>query len=343
VGTEEIEKWMQRARDLAAEGLYWSQANGIAWLEQRISLWPEGWGDDLQILVFGDFSPPEGILEIPSLGIAVFPEKQENTVIRNAMCVLKATVKIREKTVSALIEAGRRINVFLGAYTLVEWGNAGCGWWSWVTHGTGGGVGTKLAHDDLPRAVDGILRLRPDIRQKVEAALYWVREPRNLLMEFYRNDVLRLYSSYWNAFECLVEAVIAIRPMPKSDRKSKQELLDGFISERKGRLTLRDVQDCYQQIVNLGFVGKAAHALQVCFGAEASQYVDECFRLPDKKNRLYDIRNAINHGAIDAEHPEELLRVESRLRRLWMINWRIFGLLTPFPAPLDSNLQPPSP
>lgn len=342
MGLEEIDKWVRRAQELAAEGLDWSQAHGVAWLEQRISLWPEAWGDDLQILVFGDFSPPDGLFEIPSLGITVFPEKQEGHGIRNAMCVLKATVKVKEKTVREVIEAGRRINVFLGAYTLVEWGNGGCGWWSWVIHGTGSGAGTTLAHNDLPRAVDGILRLRPDIKQRVEAALFWVREPRNLLMEFYRNDVLRVYSAYWNAFECLVEAIIALRPMPKSDRKSKRELLDRFLSERKGRLTLHDVQDCYQRIVNPGFVGKAAHALQICFGPEASQYIDECFRLSDKRNRLYDIRNAINHGTIDAEHPEELTRVQSRLTRLWMITWRMFGLLIPFPAPLDSTLKPPS-
>lgn len=55
-------------------------------------------------------------------------------------------------------------------------------------------------------------------------------------------------------------------------------------------------------------------------------------------NRLYDIRNAINHGDIDAENPTEILRVESRLRRLWMIVWRMFGLFVPFPAPADSRL-----
>jgi hypothetical protein len=303
-------------------------------------LWPDSWGDDLRILIYGDFEPPAAVLAIPSLGITVFPERQQNTVICGARCVLEATVKVGERTVPALVDAGRRVNVFLGAYTLVEWGNAGSGWWSFVTHDAGGGVVTKLAHDDLPRAVDGILRLRPEVRQKVEAALYWVREPRNLLMESHRTDLLRVYSSYWNAFECLVEAVIAIRPMGKSDKRTKQQLLDEFVKNRGGRLTPDAVQECYQQVVSPGFVGKATHALRVCFGADADHYVRECFRLPDKKNRLYKVRNAINHGDIDAEHPEELIRVKSRLDRLWMIVWRMFGLLVPFPAPLDSTLQP---
>ncbi len=333
------ERLLTRARELKREGVDWFQAHGVAWLEERIRQWPAAWGDDLQILIYGDFDPPDDVLEIPSLGITIFPEKQLNSVIKTAMCVLKATVKLNEKSVPALIEAGRRINVFLGAYTLVEWGNAGSGWWSWVTHGTGGGVGTKIGHGDIPRAIEGILSLQPDVKQRLDAALYWVREPRNLLLEFYRSDVLRIYSCYWNAFECLVEAFNIVKPLPKLTRNEKQSLIDEFVARKAKRLTAADIEDCYQFIVNPGFVGKASHALTVCFGEEAGYYIKECFKLADKKNRLYDIRNAINHGDIDAEHPEELIRVESRLHRLWMIVWRMFGRLVPFSAPMDSELK----
>jgi hypothetical protein len=336
---DDLEKWLERAREHESNGLDWFQAKGIAWLEERILKWPADWGDNLEVLIFGDFEPPAEPLFVPSLGITVLPEKQENTAIKGATCVLKAIVQMSEKSVPALIEAGRRINVLLGAYTLVEWGNAGSGWWSYVTHGTGGGVGTKLAHDDMPRAIEGILKLRPVIRKKVDAALYWIREPKNLLMEFHRNDVLRVYSSYWNAFECLVEAVISVRPMPKMDRNTKQKLLDEFVESCGDKLTPSNVQQCYQQIVNPGFVGKATHALRVCFNNQADHYINECFRLPDKHNRLYDIRNSINHGDIDAENPEELLRVESRLHELWMIIWRMFSLLVPFSAPLNSKTK----
>jgi hypothetical protein len=330
---------LDRAAEIQTTGLDEDITFGTAWLEERIRLWPESWGNDLRILIYGDFDPPTAVLEIPSLGITVFPDKQKNTIICLARCVLEATVRVGQRSVPALIDAVRRINVFLGAYTLVEWGNDGIGWWCWVTHDTRGGVVTKLAHDDLPRAVDGILRLPPEVRQKVDAALYWIREPRNLLRESHRNDVLRVYSSYWNAFECLVEAVIAIRPMAKLDRRSTRQMLDDFVNSRGGRLTPADVQECYQQVVSPGFFGKATHALRVCFGNEADHYIHECFRLPDKKNRLYDLRNAINHGGIDAENPEELLRVKSRLARLWIIVWSMFGRLVPFPAPSGAWLM----
>jgi hypothetical protein len=87
--------------------------------------------------------------------------------------------------------------------------------------------------------------------------------------------------------------------------------------------------------VNPGFVGKASHALRECFPNEAETYIDECFKAEDRRKRLYDIRNAINHGEVDAENPDELIRIESRLKLLWMIVWRMFGRIVPFPAPVD--------
>jgi hypothetical protein len=326
-----------RARELQGNGLDWLLANGIAWLEERIRQWPQAWGDDLRVLLYGDFKVPDSILKYPSLGITVNPEKKDDTIIRGAMTVLEATVKVEEKSVPALIDAARRINLLLGIYTLHEWGNAGCGWWSWVTHGTGGGVLTKLAHDGIEQSTTSVLKLPPEVRKKVEAAMFWVREPRNLLLESYRPDVLRVYSSYWNAFECLVEAVNALKPRLAPSKPEKQAQIDDFIRQRGGRLTAADVQECYQSIVSPGFVGKASHALRVCFGSEGEGYAEECFRLSPQGDRLYDIRNAINHGDIDAENPHELLRVEARLRRLWMIVWRMFGRFIPFPAPADSK------
>lgn len=288
-------------------------------------------------MIYGDFEQPKVTIDIPGLGIVVHPEKLEGTVIRNAMTVLKATVMVREKSVSSLIDAARRINVFLGAYTLVEWGNSACGWWSWVTHGTGSGVMTKLEHQDVSKAIGGILALPGAVRAKVDAALYWVREPRNLWIEFYRSDLLRVYSAYWNAFECLVEAINLIKPCGKLSGHEKQKLIDDLIAKHSRIVSPHFVQDAYQEIVNPGFVAKASHALSVCFGEDATGYIRECFRLPEQRNRLYDIRNAINHGDIDAENPEELLRVESRLVRLWIIIWGMFGRLIPFPAPLNSH------
>lgn len=185
-------------------------------------------------------------------------------------------------------------------------GNSACRWWSWVTHAHGGGVFDSLAHPNLTRAIEEILRLPQAVRQRVDAALYWIREPRNTRMEFGRNDLLRFYVAYWNAFECLVEAVNILKPQLKLSKSEKQQKIDDFLAKRSGRLTASDIQECYQDIVNPGLVGKATHALRVCFGDDAAKYSEECFRLGNEGNRLYNIRNAINHGEVDAEDPEEL-------------------------------------
>jgi hypothetical protein len=60
--------------------------------------------------------------------------------------------------------------------------------------------------------------------------------------------------------------------------------------------------------------------------------------LKTKQNRLYDVRNAINHGDIDGENPEELARVANRYRRLKLMVLGMFGRLVPFRFPIDSDL-----
>jgi hypothetical protein len=129
-----IERLSERSRELKAGGLDWSQAHAIAWLEEWIRQWPTAWGDELQILLYGDFKAPSSKIEIPSLGITVYPEKTQKTFIRGAMTVLTASVTVEEKSVAAVIDAARRINILLGTYTVHGWGNGACGWWSWVTH-----------------------------------------------------------------------------------------------------------------------------------------------------------------------------------------------------------------
>src|SRR5262249_5141286 len=147
----------------------------------------------------------------------------------------------------------------------------------------------------------------------------------------------RIYSSYWNAFECLVEAVHLIYPPATSSSSEKQAEIEEFFRQPGRSITARDIQDCFRSIIDPGFRGKAVHAFQVCFGQkDAVRYSEECFTLKDKQNRLYDIRNAINHGSIDAENPTELIRIEAKLTRLWMIVWRMFGRFLPFSVPMDS-------
>jgi hypothetical protein len=327
----------QRTQELMASGIRAGHARSLASLEMRIARWPSDWGDDLHVVIYGDFEAPAIELDFPHLGITIEPEKLANTFIGSAVCVLKARVRISEKSVEALIGAAARINTLLGVWAALNWGNSGSGWWSHVTHGSITGVMAKLESDRAEKVVEALGRLPAPVARKVRSALYWVREPRQLMMEAHRCDVLRVYAGYWNAFECLVEAVCLLCPQPKLGRAEKQEAIDAFVASRDGKLNAAAISKCHKEIVEPGFVAKASYALRQCFLDRADQYVLECFGMKPKQDRLYDIRNAINHGDIDADNPSELLRVEDRHRRPWMIVFGMLGLLIPIDRPLDQD------
>jgi hypothetical protein len=327
----------QRTEDLVTSGIREGHARGLALLELRITQWPSGWGDDLVVLIYGDFDTPPAELNFPDLGIIIEPEKVTNSVIKSARCVLKTRVKIAEKSVKALVDAATRIDTLLGVLSVLNWGNSGSGWWSYVTHPSMGGVVSKLEPDRVKKVIDTLRTLSPPVAVKVRSAMYWIREPRQLLMEGHRSDVLRVYAGYWNAFECLVDAVCLLRPQLKLARADKQARIDAFVAQRKGKLDAAAILECYKEFVDPGFVAKASHALKVCFPERADQYVVECFRMKPEQDRLYSIRNAINHGDVDADNPSELLRIEDRHSRLWMIVFGMLGLIIPIDRPLDQQ------
>lgn len=156
--------------------------------------------------------------------------------------------------------------------------------------------------------------------------------------EALQSDVLQTYAAYWNAFECLVEAVLTLKPYQKPDRAQKQQALEKLFAAHEKKISAEFVQKAYSQIIKPGLIGKATHVLQVCFGKKAAQhYTDECFQLPKKEDRLYNIRNAINHGEIDAENPREDIRIEARLLKLTMMILGMFGWLLPVKFPCDSE------
>ena len=117
----------QRTEDLIASGIREGHTRGLAQLEMRIAQWPSGWGDDLLVLIYGDFNAPPAELHFPDLGITIEPEKVTTSVIKSALCVLKARVKIPEKSVKALADAAARINTLLGVLAVLNWGNSGSG------------------------------------------------------------------------------------------------------------------------------------------------------------------------------------------------------------------------
>lgn len=348
----------ERTKELQATGLSEGRARMSALLEHRISRWPAEWGDELRFILYGDFRLPEEYLFFSDLGITIEAGRVNESIVTAALCVRKARMTVREKSIAGLVEAAKQINTLLGALAVADWGNSGCGWWSHVTHGTPSGTSLPFDKDEIEGVIAGLKKLRPDVGRKVRAAIYWIREPRHMVMEGYRSDTLRVYAGYWNAFECLVDAVCLLSPQPKSTKEEKERKINEFIARRgskstaneaiesytlqvdqalqgsESRLSVNDIVQC-SRLADPGFVAKASHALQICFRDRAEEYIIECFRAKPKEDRLYDIRNSINHGDIDAENSKELIRVEDRRTRLWFIVFGMLGLFVPIKRPLD--------
>jgi len=340
-GAAEAERFFrfieERTHELKTAGLPEGQARNTAMLEERISRWPQEWGNELVVVLYGDFRPPAKPLHFADLGITIEAEKISVSIIISAMCVLKARITVKEKNVAGLTDAAERLNTLLGICSVVDWGNCGSGWWCHVTHGSLAGLSPAFDQEAIETVIKQMTLLQPEVRQKVKAALYWIREPRQLMREGYRSDLLRVYAGYWNAFECLVDAVCKLRPHAKVSKVEKQNHIDQFITARDGKLSVSDISDCYRSFVDPGFVAKASHALRICFPDNAERYIVECFKAKPEQDRLYKIRNAINHGDINADDLQELIRVEDKHRRLWMIVFGMLGLFIPIKRPLDSE------
>ena len=113
--------------------------------------------------------------------------------------------------------------------------------------------------------------------------------------------------------------------------------LDQFLAQRRGRLNVKSLRECYQQFVDPGFVAKASHALHVCAPERADGYIKECLHVKPKEGQLYAVRNAINHGEIDTNSLQEVFQVEEKLSRLQMIVFRMLRNFILFPCPRDSD------
>jgi hypothetical protein len=134
-------EWLgAKTNELIACGISPDLARSQAFLERRVKDWPPVMGADLVVTLYGDFGPPERALSFPALGIIIEPDKVTDSFIKAAQCILRARVRINEKSVEALADAATRLNTLLGIMSALDWGNGGNGWWSSVAHGTMAGL-----------------------------------------------------------------------------------------------------------------------------------------------------------------------------------------------------------
>lgn len=310
-----LDRLAERARQYQqAEGYNFSHAFNLASMELRIESLPEKWGNELLAVIYGDFGPPAQDLIFDGLQIVVLKGSLEAPHF-HAMTALQAKVKLETRSVSAIKDAARRLNLLTGVLSFANQG-APVRWWSIATSPTGAAIHYKLDKRNPDLILALIQILPPNVRQRVSAALYWQHEPRALLSEHYQADELAVYAGYWNAFECLVDAVCLLAPPDKLSPAQKEEVIAITIQEKANRLSASDVADIYIRVVNPGLRHRARHALNLCAADKADHFMSQCFEVTPESQRLYSLRNQINHGTIDVDDPQTYMLINSRFTEL---------------------------
>jgi len=105
-----------RTEELKLVGMAEGRARSTAMLEHRIKSWPPDWGDELRIVIYGDFQAPEQELRFPELGILIEPGAVKNSIVRTAISVAKARVQVSTKSIAGIVNACGRIDTCSGLW-----------------------------------------------------------------------------------------------------------------------------------------------------------------------------------------------------------------------------------
>jgi hypothetical protein len=304
-------------RNFVAKGHEFPHAVRLAAWERNITEWGANNRGDLPAIVFGDFTPPDGPLHFPSLNITLdsVPLDPSASIARHAMCILQAKVVLQSCTLEGLSDAMRRLNLLVDVLSTTHRGTP-VRWWSLITDPTGAAAIETLQAEQSNCLLALLATMPPKVRRVTEAALFWMREPRNTLQEHYRSEDLTTFAGYWNAFELLVEAVTLLRPMAKLSKDEKRARIRTALKASGRHVEPETIRQLYREVVDVGLPTRARHAIRLCCGDRSDDLFAQCFEIKPDSRRLYNIRNSINHGTIDVNDLNSLLWVESRFPSL---------------------------
>jgi hypothetical protein len=141
-------------------------------------------------------------------------------------------------------------------------------------------------------------------RQQVSRALWWYRKA--CVATSY--SVFDGYTARWNCLEILCGVSGSqVKQEPSAARKI-QDYLKG-----KKSITPGHIQECFNRWVNYSIAQQMRDVLsKLLDDRQAAQIVRECFEVTPEENRLYQIRNDINHGNILENSAVEYERVYMR-------------------------------
>jgi hypothetical protein len=147
-------------------------------------------------------------------------------------------------------------------------------------------------------------QLPDDERKKLSAAIWWYRKA---CASAY-HSIFDSYTAYWNSLEILCGVAASKINKGEDVDKKVQTYLAG-----KSKIKAGHILECYNQYVNYSIAKQIKDALAGMLGDEqAEQMVYQCFEILPDEDRLYQIRNDINHGNIKENSAADYQRVHTR-------------------------------
>jgi hypothetical protein len=332
-------RFLARLKDLRGERMPYPEAHERAWLEDKIRAWADTPGDELVFWLYGGIQVDSDI-DLPDVGVHVSSQRKTANFVFKAQSAYECRVRVRSKDLPVVLDAVERLETFLSAWCVTGRGATIQYFCSLLFSG---GEVFSWPPDQLTgikHFLSALNRRRGRQRDLILRAAWWVRQSHESLSTGKWNpSMFSMYAAYWNALECLTEAICDAVPPKKLSKVEKTQGVSRFFRDL-GRIPgPADVDECYRLYVDPGFRQRARHALRQAFGVVGEQYYKECFEKKPETERLYQIRNDINHANIVEFKLDDRLRVGNGLVRLRLIVLNLLSLLTDQGLVLDSAVQ----
>lgn len=346
-GDDFFKQLMARQKELGDEGYSFHAASEIASLEMAINQWPEKWGDELVAHLYGHLRI-EVEVNIPELGITIKPEKKtpknnQSHFVFGAPYSYSAIVKLSSRDIKGLLDAINRLEKFLSAWRMTEWPHRPINYSLRLSNLSVSTRAETLLDDNrlenIKKALSAINEYNSKQQKLILLAAWWIRQCERPLWYETTPYTFHEYLSYWNALECLTEAICDICKPDSLTKSQKNNKIQEYIAKASHPLTSEDIATLYNEVVDPGLTKTVKNALNYCFGMVGDQYHNECFLKSPKGARLYQVRNDIAHGKIAEYDFDNRLRVEEALDRLHLIVNNMLSCLSKQSLMLDWHVK----
>lgn len=167
--------------------------------------------------------------------------------------------------------------------------------------------GFKLGAEALVRWASFVIshsELEDHERPRIASALWWYRKG----CAAANYSLFESYTAYWNCLEIMCS--VSGNKIKKGTTVDEQ--IQGYLNSKKS-IRAGDILHCFNNFVNYSIAQQMKDALKDLIGEEqGTECIYQCFEIKPENNRLYQIRNDINHGNIRENSAEDYQRVYLR-------------------------------